>query len=389
MFFSISKSPKNNFDTYYNVGGFHIYVDQGWKLSTVGDFTVFYKGYADIGSLEILLPTIVHQQEPKLLGNFCAIVYDRNSETLKIKTDLYRSFPIYVGELEITNLEPQSYTVWSDSLVTVNEDLSIAEDKFDLIKDIDLSELTEDQVVDCIDQILNRRTIEFLKHNKLPIRAHLSGGVDSLLVYSYLQKHTNQFELVKCQHIDYDYFWLMNSGTIKQHYWGYSQIHHWNEPCVLTSGAPGDECMLRSPTTSDLWLKFHGIRVTELLELAEWQNCLHYSYFKLPKNYKIFQEQTIDPQLDRDSLAWNLCNIIANDWQHWHLGNTLTWTPLRDLEIFKLLLRLPLSSQLGQIMDSVISYRLIEKNEPRLTKLISDQKNTDNQMSNLAKFILK
>jgi hypothetical protein len=81
--------------------------------------------------------------------------------------------------------------------------------------------------------------------------------------------------------------------------------------------------------------------------------------------------------------------MVINDWQHWHLGNTLTWTPLRDLEIFKLLLRLPTDLATAQIMNSDISQQLIEKNSPGLTALISDQKNTGNVMNNLCRFLLQ
>ena len=82
-------------------------------------------------------------------------------------------------------------------------------------------------------------------------------------------------------------------------------------------------------------------------------------------------------------MMWNLCNILVNDWQHWHLGNTLTWTPLRDIEIIKLFLRLPVDDALGQILNSDISCRLIEQNEAGLTRVISDQKNSGNSMKNL------
>jgi hypothetical protein len=81
--------------------------------------------------------------------------------------------------------------------------------------------------------------------------------------------------------------------------------------------------------------------------------------------------------------------MVINDWQHWHLGNTLTWTPLRDLEIFKALLRLPADSAVGQIMNSNISLQLIERNRPGLSALISDQKNTGNVMNNLCRFLLQ
>jgi hypothetical protein len=79
----------------------------------------------------------------------------------------------------------------------------------------------------------------------------------------------------------------------------------------------------------------------------------------------------------------SLCDIVANDWQHWHLGETLHWTPLRDLEIFKILMRLPLSDAIDQIMDSTLSRALIEKNVPGATELISDQKNTEPILKNL------
>ena len=84
-----------------------------------------------------------------------------------------------------------------------------------------------------------------------------------------------------------------------------------------------------------------------------------------------------------------LCNIVVNDWQHWHLGNTQTWTPLRDLEIFKLFLRLPALEAVPQIMNSHISLELIRRNRPELTQLISDQKNTGNIMRNLSNFLLQ
>jgi hypothetical protein len=180
----------------------------------------------------------------------------------------------------------------------------------------------------------------------------------------------------------------MNFGTIKHNFWGYSQIHHWNDPCILTSGAPGDEFMMRSPTTADLLLKFYKKQMTTELETEQWKSCLHYEYFHRSKNYQIFQQQILTPEWDKHTLFWNLCNIVINDWQHWHIGNTLTWTPLRDLEIFKLFLRLPIEQVMTQIMNSDISIALIENNKTDLSKVISDKKNTDNFMKNLCDLLL-
>jgi hypothetical protein len=193
--------------------------------------------------------------------------------------------------------------------------------------------------------------------------------------------------MVKCNHIDYDQFWLKNSGTLKKR-WGYGQIHHWSTPCVLTSGAPGDEFMLRSPTTVNLYLRANDYHMSELLDQTKWKTCLHHTYFSLDKHRSIFDNQEPLPDWNRHELMWNICNIVLNDWQHWHLGHTLTWTPLRDLDIIKFFLRLPCDLALGQIMNSDISQRLIEKNRLGLTQAISKQKNSGNAMENLTDILL-
>lgn len=390
MFFAVAKQQKTNFSHFYQLGTFCISTDAGWKTYQSGPYSCVYKGYADADRLELLLDQIITQSEPTLTGNFCAFVFDSGADTVTIKTDRYRAFPIYYNREEFTNIHKLDSTVWANGIVTIHNDFDITYTKFNVIGHVDASTLSESEVVDAVDEILTAKTKSFLKHNTLPFKVHLSGGVDSLLVYSYLQKYTNNYEMVKCEHMDYDPFWLNNSHTIQSNYWGYGQIHHWVEPCILTSGAPGDEFMLRSPTTGDLFVQFHGESVIELLESKEWETCLHYDYFHAPKNYKIFENQLIDLAWDTpEKLMYHLCNIIANDWQHWHLGNTLTWTPLRDLEIFKLMLRLPIDSALGQLMNSDISQLLIERNGPGLTRLISDRKNSGNTKKNLIEFLFR
>jgi len=383
MFFSIAARPQHNFSHFYKLGKLHLSTDAGWHELDQGHYRIVYKGYADEKQLTDLLSIIADQTNPELLGNFCAIVYDFEKDTIKIQTDRYRSFPIYFTKhKEVTNLVVQEKTAWTDSLLEIRNDLSIVESKFDVVGVIATTELSEGEVVKQINSILEQKICKFLSHNQLPIRAHISGGVDSLLVYSYLQKFDHTHELIKYLHIDYDKFWLQNSGTLTK-FWGYKQIHHWTDPCVLTSGAPGDEFMLRSPTTTDLYLKAHNLEMLTLLEDPKWKNSLHYTYFNKTAHQKIFKTQSVDLAQTQVQLFWHLCNIVVNDWQHWHIGQTLTWTPLRDLEIFKLLLRLPLDSALGQILDSSISRQLIEQNKFGLSAAISDQKNIGNVMKNL------
>jgi hypothetical protein len=389
MFNSISQQQESNFSHCFRLGNFCISTDAGWQQTTVQHYHIVYKGYTDLYSIDEALSKIIDEVEPSLLGNFCAIVFDTHTDNIKIKTDRYRSFPIFVDlGVRITNLIKTDYTIWADGQIEIFDDLAVNETKFDVIGEIDTDYISINQAVDLIDSILTEKTKNFLTHNKLPIKVFLSGGVDSLLVYSYLQKFTDQYELMKCQHIDYDEFWLKNSNSLKK-FWGYKQIHHWIEPCVLTSGAPGDEFMLRSPVTVDLFLKSHNYNLLELLKQDCWKNSLHRTYFSLSKHLDIFKNQVTPNNWSRKTLIRNICNIIVNDWQHWHIGNTLTWTPLRDLRLIKILLRLPVNDTIGQILNSDISRILIEKNYFGLSKCISDQKNADNEMANLVDFYFK
>lgn len=381
MFFCISHKICENYTEHYHLKPFVINVDSGWQVQTVGKFTVVFKGYADGADLEHSLETIINQREPVYTGNYCVFCYNPDNKTITVHNDRYRGFPIFVGNREITNLSPTGRTVWSDGLIVINWNLSVDQIEFDIVGDIDLTPLTHSQVVEQVTNILDQRTQQFLTHNKLTLKSYLSGGVDSLLVYSFLKKHHADTELVDYDHLEYDWFWTQNSGDLRQ-YWGYKQIHHWRKPCILSSGAPGDEFMLRSPAICNQFLLHHGTSILEQVKLTP--NCIHSRYFALPKHVAFYQEHT--RTADRTELFRQLCNTIINDWQHWHLGNTLTWTPLRDIEIFKLFLRLNLNDALGQIMNSDVSANIIENNWPGLSRVISNHKNVGNLLSNFGEY---
>lgn len=385
MFFSITPSVRHNFVTHFKLGSINLYTDLGWNIKSTEEWTVVFKGYADEFLLEKNLFLIVDQDVPKFTGNFCLICHEHSTGRIFIKNDLWRSFPIFRHGDEITNLFKSETVFWTDTIVSLDQNFNITERKFDAIGHIETDTLSKEQAVSSIHQILEKKTQSFLSHNQLPIKVYLTGGVDSLLVYSCVKKQTNQYELIKARHFDYDKFWLLNDTQIQTQFWGYNQIHHWKDSCVLTSGAPGDEFMLRSPTTIDLFLKYRNISTLDILQTNI--QSLHGDYFLKEKHTEIFQSQTVDKNLSTESFYWKLCNIVVNDWQHWHLGKTLTWTPLRDLEIFKIMLRLPIDVAMGQIFDSLISKHLIDLNMPGASDLISDSKNSLNPMKNLVDFL--
>jgi hypothetical protein len=375
MFFHIGKHFNTDFPCHWQLGEFHVSTDQGWTITQRLGVKILYKGYADSAALCTLLEDIICQQTPHLLGNFCVIA--QVDGCLQIQTDLYRSFPIYISDHEINNLVRADHVAWTDSLITVDRDFDVIEDKFNAIDDIDTTELSLDQALDQVHSILTIKTAKFLSHNQLPLKVFLSGGVDTMLVYSYLVAAGAAFELLDYDHLEHDYFWRNNSHLLTEN-WGYQQTHHWKTPCMLASGTPGDEFMLRNPVSADFYLRHLGTTLSQLIHPAHMQH----DYIKLEKNQQKLNNQP--PLLPTHyDLQQYLCNIMINDWQHWHLGNTLHWTPLRDLNIFKIILRLPSKDAIEQIVDNRFSRLLIERNLPGGSSFLSTQKNTGPVLKNL------
>jgi hypothetical protein len=377
MFFHISDRSQENYPCQWQLGNFSISTDSGWKNLNIGPVQILYKGYADSGPLESLLGQIMFQGIPQETGNFCALVVVH--DTLTIQTDRYRSFPIYIDSAGINNLVAADRTAWTDSLITVHADLAVTENKFDIIGNIDTTELSFQQALNQVHDILTRRTQEFLSHNTLPLKVFLSGGVDTMLVYSYLCTCNAKFELLDHFHFDHDYFWQANSHLVSK-YWAYTQTHHWRTPCVLVSGTPGDEFMLRNPISGDYYLRHQGTCLNHEIQPVHMQH----DYVQLEKN-QLSLSAVPELQTTQKKLHHHLCNVMVNDWQHWHLGNTLHWTPLRDLDIFKIIMRLPLDHAIDQITDNKFSRALIERNMPGATDFLSVQKNTGPVLKNLAR----
>lgn len=375
MFFSVSKSAQKNFPYNHRTEHFYVNLDEGWHQQG----NIWYKGYLDQGCLSDEIPNIVKETEPTHTGNFCVIrLLDGG---VRIHSDRLRSFPLYYNQA-LTNLDTSGETIWTDCYVQLNNDLSLTRNWFDPIGPIDETILTLDQVVEQVDRLLSAKVEKFLSQQTMPVKVFLSGGIDTALVFSYVQKYAN-YELVLNSHVDYDYFYLKNHGTLEQ-FWGYQQIHHWTKPCILASGAPGDEFTARSPTTANLLLMHYGTNIPRLLADSKYDACLHQGYFSKPQYLDLWYQQ--QAEYVHTSLANTIkkcLNINLNDWQHWHLGQTLTWTPLRDVELFKLFARLKLSDLKEQVMNSVVQKRLIEKNNPKILDYLSTQKNSVNYLENL------
>jgi len=387
MFFSVSKTPQHNFSTNLNYHGWCIDTDQGWNVIKHDDRALIYKGYLDDGDLHNEITVIADEATGIRSGNFCLLIVEVNS--VRVQHSALRSFPLWYSAAQgITNLRPLDYQVWADSEFTLLANLEFQETKLSILGDTSVHSRSRRDVVDAVDQILVDRFTAFIKHNQLPIKIFISGGIDTVLMYSYLRRLNIPHELILGEHMEFDQFWVRNHQTLGERYWSYTQLHHWRQPTVLVSGCPGDEFSLRNPIMSNLLTLHHECTVAELLDWNQNVDYLHRDYFNDTNTRAQFEEYRTDPAMqaiykDRLVLQKYLLDRAANDHQHWHLSNTLTFTPMRDLEILRLCLSLPWIDQVDQILDSGISRELIQRNDPDLSKLLSPEKNKNNYLKNL------
>jgi len=346
MFFYLGKTFKDNYPNHTTLpNGLCLSTDDGWHLHG----STITKGYKLSNNK----------------GNYCS--FTCGSEMIKIEHDDSRGFPLYYDENGLSNLEDLSQRVWADSQnITIHKNMEIT---FDVQKFIfHKQNYTDEQVVDLIDQQLHTQFEEFIRTNTLPVKIFLSGGIDSLLVWAYLDYYTKDYEIVDYEYVKYTPFWIKNAKHLRSKYWAYKQIHLWDEPCVLVSGSHGDEYMMRGPGTSSKLLKSLGYNILDEVKQE------HYMYMYLTKPKNVEEINNSIKHIKKDCYTQCL-DYLANDHQHWHLGETLTFTPLKDLKILDLVMQSSPQQILAQAIDATISKQLVQRLDPDKLARLAKYKN--------------
>jgi hypothetical protein len=377
MFFSISSTSDSRFPNSYpiNIGFFNC--DSGWTQTIVNRKIIFYKGYSSVDICELVANTT-----PQYLGNFCCVIV---GEETTVTHDVNRGFPLYwYPNNMLTNLSLESESkyvnLYSDRYVSIDSNFGLTEHFFDCYGPIDSTTITFDQCVDQLAELL----IEQVKDLQLPnqYQLFLSGGIDTCLLLALLNSQKIDYNLLDYEHFDYDTFTYKNINFIKKKHWAYAQMHHWRTPNTLITGGCGDEFFFRGPTAIALWAAWHNIDVVTLLK--QYPTSYHAKYFLKNINQETFQQalanrnQILKDYPTEADLVKQLLNINVNDHQHWHLGETLTVTPYKNLEITKLLLRLSKEDLLKQVLNAEVSKALIWRLDPTALKYVSPYKNYNN-----------
>lgn len=385
MFFEISKQSNDAFSCTFRLpNGLILNTDQGWKEYHIDSFHVVYKGYhSELFAQDLLFQRMLENTTPRYQGSFYMII--SNTEQTVITHNIDRSSPLVLRANSVSNLYTVSNSnesnIWADKYITVTKNFNI-EENFYKPYDENFSEYSLTTALDSVDKLISESFENFLTHNTKPLKLFLSGGIDTLTLYAYLDKFTKNYEILDYEYRKFTYFYRQNFQSKLSKFWGYQQMHTWGDvPTTLVSGGNGDEYFLRGPTTANMMLLHYNIDIQQ--ELEKNLDCYHYAYFKRDKNYKIFVDQKNDKNLikqleTKDSTIKNILSILVNDHQHWHIDETIFFTPFKNLKIAQILLGLPKEHFLQQILDAQFQKELIKKIDSDKLKLLSKFKNFEN-----------
>lgn len=359
MFFTVCPHADSRLPYHDSIGDMVLSHDAGWHSK---DSDVWFKGYKH--------NNIEH-------SNFAEIT--NNNNHIQVHTGNARSFPLWWNEESqtLTNLAPTGVQMFADRVPNIGTQSNF--EWRDVIGNIDTSEITVSQAVDLIVQNLCAKARALAQdYSHLPLRLFITGGIDTVTLFALMRNQNIDFELLNYNHFEFDHFLNAQYPLLKETHWAYQRIHHWTKPCMLLTGANGDESMMRGPGTLSTWAAWHNINVLELLKQ---QPGYHSNYFGKAANAELFEHQLQHAQDVREkyptkhSLFKSIVDINLNDHQYWHLGHTLTWTPFADAEITKIMLRLSTSDMISQIIDATVSRQVIQRLYEPAVELISDRKN--------------
>ena len=341
MFFNIGRNPSDRFPIHIDHCGMVISLDLGWHVTN----EVIYKG---------------------LPGNECTI--HLNTDSIIVDPGPRRTFPVYYDEDNISNLINCKTTYTSGQDLTVLNATVLANTESTTFTKLDLN---DDELLDYLYNYLDDKVKNF--NPGLPIKVFPTGGVDVALIISFILKNKKDYEFLNAEYKAMDYFTCHNRDNIGNN-WAYRDIHYWTTPSILMSGTLGDEMMLRNPQHAYMLAKLNGENIIETLKA---NTGLYHSHYYSRSKLKYFYDEADALNLDEEQTKNFILGRNSFDYQHWHMGETLTWTPLNDLTITNIMLNFSYSFLRDQFLDAGISKKLIARNNPEHLKLVSQLKNID------------
>ena len=364
MWFKISSNQDRRFPLHHKlISNIWLSTDQGWEIYANSGYRVFVKGYCHELSQQSLVEQLIIDPTPRYTGSFIAVL-EHPDGTVSITNDTTRASPMYHNDFgELGNIGLSGPNVWSNSWIQLKPKL--IQHRWSAIPTVEKN-CSFLNIVNSIDHLLTKK-FNWLRE-KSPIKVFYSGGIDTLTCIAYLRGLGIPHTLITNEYFDHDHFTLGFNSQLKSH-WGYTQIHHWLDPSILITGACGDVYFMRNSDTVNLMLQHMNLKLDDVLKHDDYQQNHQASNTMLPilKN--------------RNYLNSHILNMYINSHEHWHLGNTLTFTPFKDINILSTVLGLNDVDLVRAMMDATIQKELINRHSPELMRYLPKCKNKNQDYS--------
>lgn len=314
--------------------------DLGWQEFQSGSKRTIAKGY----TFEVPLEQAAFES-PRYRGMFCAIT--ETDQGLMVTHGLHRGFPVYKTPTGISNL---------------NVGLKIPPDQFyengryvkfdNLPKNLESPQSLDEALV-LVDSYLEENLKGFVKHDTRKIRVTVTGGLDTTLIYSYIESMSIPHEPVIDKITEFDEFFLNIQPFERVTEWA-NTINHYRDPCVVTAGGSGDPFFLRQA-----WI-MAWIDVDQKYVYSE----------------SDYADLTFPGRIEREGVL----SALSSSTQIWHIGNTTHLNPLLDMRIPMTLMELDKGVLLEAARTGQVQRELIARRSPWMAQLLPAKKNQDSRL---------
>ena len=330
-----------------------LFLDDGWEHTQKTDCKIWFKGYSTECRIENSTYSIINGYKPK--GIWCVISLV-NGEYKVYHAD-FCTFP-FNGH---TNL-------YSD-----NKFLNATAN---LIEDINSMEV----VVNHIISILIETCVGYHTYNTDTLNIWCTGGLDSVLLLAVCERANIPYNLyVDKSHssISAEYNSTLTKHIIAE-FANYAFMSRFTDKTVLGTGYGGDSTFCRHPEQIKILTNSLGLSVRDVVKPN------HYIY---PFLKRLSFDDTVNKMLTyetEEEIKKRILYGITQWFTVWHLDNTITFNPLMDIDLAKIVLTLPIQELIDASLDGLIQKEAIKKCKPELMCLLDTQKNTALSGKNLS-----
>jgi len=364
--------------------------DLGWNTYNKKNAVVYFKGYqiSEFSNTQFI-DNIIENPKPCYNGLFIAIIcYNTGQIVITFDIDRgthlqYNSDTLYVSTMLDTGKE--NNTLGGKEYIAI-ENNTLSTLTYELLDSyFDFSPMSEDDAITAIDSVIDNNFKNILSKNKDPIIVMITGGIDTILGFSYLKKYTDNYKILTYEHIDFTDFICKNWALFKKRNSSEGFLH-FNGSNLILAGGWGDERLLRDPRICNLNFKLHNSSI--LSEIEQHSGEYQYLISQTPAYKAGYLEQDSYPIMNEFETFNEMYNINIHVRGWGHVEENLYFSPLKDLQITNYMLRLPYDVQKKQLFDGYLSKKLIERNDPDLLNYISKYKNI-NYFENVYKMFEK